>query len=64
MNKVVAVLFDVFIIIAAASLIIGLISRVMVKPFALGLEAQSFLQFSAILLLFAIAGGIRQLMKK
>jgi hypothetical protein len=64
MNKFINALYDIFIILAAISLILGLVSRVLVKPFALGLEAQSFLQFSVALLLFAIAGGIRQLMRK
>jgi hypothetical protein len=64
MSKVVNSICDIFIIVAAVSLIVGLISRIMVTPFAFGLEASSFLQFSGVLLLFAIAGEIRQLVRK
>ncbi len=64
MNKAVNIICDICIIIAVISLIVGLVSRIMVTPFAFGLEASSFLQFSVVLLLFAIAGGIRQLVKK
>jgi hypothetical protein len=62
-DKAVSVLIDLFIIVAAIVLIIGIISRLMIRPI-LGIEAQAFLQFAQTLLLFAIAGGIRQLLKK
>ncbi len=64
MNKVVNIICDILIIVAAVSLIVGLVSRIMVTPFVFGLEASSFLQFSVVLLLFAIAGEIRQLVRK
>jgi hypothetical protein len=64
MNKVVNIICDILIVVAAVSLIVGLISRIMVTPFVLGLEASSFLQFSVVLLLFAIVGEIRQLVRK
>lgn len=63
MDKAVSVLIDLFIIVAAIVLIIGIISRMTLSPI-LGIEAQAFLQFTQALLLFAIAGGIRQLLKK
>jgi len=59
MNKIV----DVFIIVAAISLIIGIISRILLKPFPFGLEAQAYLQFSKAMLLFAIAVGVREFLK-
>lgn len=55
-------LSEAFIIVAAISLIVGIISRLMVRPFfGIGLEAGAFLQFSIACLLFAIAIGIREL---
>jgi len=62
-DKAVSVLIDLFIIVAAIVLIIGIISRMTLNPI-LGIEAQAFLQFAQALLLFAIAGGIRQLLRK
>ena len=52
--------FDGCLILAAISLIVGLVSRILLKPLVLGLDAQSFAQFSEILLLFAIAIGIKE----
>lgn len=63
MDKTIAILSDLFIIAAAIVLIIGIISRLMVKPI-MGIEAQAFLQFTQALLLFAIAGGVKLLLKK
>jgi len=54
---------DLFIIVAAISLIVGIISRILLKPFPFGLEAQAYLQFSQVLLLFAIAIVIRELLR-
>jgi hypothetical protein len=62
-DKTIAILSDLFIIAAAIVLIIGIISRLMVKPI-MGIEAQAFLQFTQALLLFAIAGGVKLLLKK
>lgn len=62
--KLVASLIDLCIIIAAVSLIVGLVSRVMLVPLAWGLEARSFLGFSMVCLLFAITLGVRELIKK
>ncbi len=62
-EKTVALICDLFIIVAAIVLIVGIISRLMVKPI-MGIEAQAFLQFTQTLLLFALAVGIRQLLKK
>ena len=59
MNKI----LDVFIIVAAISLILGIISRIILTPFPFGLEAQAYLQFSQAILLFAIAIGIRELLR-
>ena len=52
---------EAFIIVAAISLVLGIISRLIVKPF-LGIEAQAFLQFTQACLLFAIAIAAREWM--
>ena len=52
---------EVFIVVAAVSLIVGIISRLMVKPI-IGIEAQAFLQFTKACLLFAIAIAAREWM--
>lgn len=57
-------LFDLFIIAAAVSLIVGLVSRVLMGPLVCGLEARSFLGFSIVCLLFAITIGVRDLVRK
>lgn len=49
-------LISILIGIAAGSVIVGLISRITLQIFPLGLNANSFLQFSNSCLLFAIAG--------
>ena len=53
---------EAFIIVAAVSLVLGIISRLIVKPFLLGIEAQAFLQFTQACLLFAIAIAAREWM--
>jgi hypothetical protein len=55
---------DVFIIVAAIALLLGTISRIAANPFVFGVTSQAFLQFAQGLLLFAIAVGVRELMKK
>jgi hypothetical protein len=50
---------EAFIVVAAVSLVVGLISRLMVQPI-LGIEAQAFLQFTQACLLFAIAIAARE----
>ena len=55
---------DVFIIVAAVALLLGVISRILTNPFVFGVTSQAFLQLAQGLLLFAIAVGIRELMKK
>ncbi len=52
---------EVLIVVAAISLIVGVISRLMVKPI-LGIDAQAFLQFTQACLLFAIALAAREWM--
>jgi hypothetical protein len=52
---------DVLIVIAAISLIVGVISRLIVEPI-MGVEAQAFLQFTQACLLFAIALAAREWM--
>ena len=47
-------LINILIIVAAVSFLFGLISRVMMTPFACGLVAKSFVQFTNTCLLFAI----------
>ena len=68
MDKVIKIFVDVCIIFAIISLILGIISRILVTPFpfgkAHGIEAQAYLRFTQTLLLFAVAGGIRQLWRK
>jgi len=56
-------ILDFFIIVAAISIILGIISRILLTPFPFGLEAQAYLQFSQAMLLFAIAVGIRELLR-
>lgn len=58
------VLMDVFLVIAAVSLIVGLVSRALMAPIYFGLEARSFLGFSIVCLLFAVTLGIRALVRK
>lgn len=58
------ILVDVFIVIAAVSLIVGLVSRILMVPIAFGLVARSFLGFSMVCLLFAITLGVRALVRK
>jgi uncharacterized membrane protein len=48
------------IVLAAISLVLGIISRILLKPFPFGIEGQAFIQFSQTLLLFAIALGIKE----
>ncbi|MCZ2844962.1 MAG: hypothetical protein O2U61_00440 [Candidatus Bathyarchaeota archaeon] len=52
---------EAFIVVAAVSLIVGVISRLMVKPIW-GIEAQAFLQFTKACLLFAVAIAAREWM--
>ncbi len=52
---------EAFIIVAAVSLVLGIISRLLMKPF-LAIEAQAFLQFTQTCLLFAIAIAAREWM--
>jgi len=63
-NKTLNLLCDVFIAVAALSLILGIISRIAEKVIIFGITSQAFLQFTQALLLFAIALGIRGLLKK
>lgn len=63
MHKAMKGILDLFIIVAGLSLIIGIISRILLKPFPFGLEAQAYLQFSQTMLLFALAVGIRQFLR-
>jgi uncharacterized membrane protein YuzA (DUF378 family) len=48
-DKTIAIICDLLIIVGAIVLIIGVISRLMVKPI-MGIEAQAFLQFTQTLL--------------
>ena len=52
---------EALIVVAAISLVLGVISRLIVKPF-FGIEAQAFLQFTQACLLFAIALAAREWM--
>jgi hypothetical protein len=56
--------FDGCLIIAVISLIAGIVSRILLKPFPFGLEARAYLQFAQVLLLFAIAIGIKEFRAK
>lgn len=59
------ILIDVFLVVAAVSLIVGIISRALLTPvLSIGLEARAFLGFSMVCLLFAITLGIRALARK
>ena len=57
-------IMDAIIVGAALSLILGIISRVTMRPFPFGIEGQAYLQLTHGLLLFAIAIGIRELLQK
>lgn len=59
MHKAMRGICELFIIVAVISLIVGIISRLVVKPI-LGIEAQAFLQFTQTCLLFAIALAARE----
>jgi len=50
---------EAFIVVAAVSLVLGIISRLIVKPF-FEIEAQAFLQFTQTCLLFAVALAARE----
>jgi hypothetical protein len=52
---------EAFIVVAIISLIVGVISRLMVKPI-MGIDAQAFLQFTQTCLLFAVAIAAREWM--
>jgi hypothetical protein len=52
---------EALIVVAAISLVLGVISRLIVQPF-IGIEAQAFLQFTQACLLFAIAIAAREWM--
>ncbi|UCC38718.1 MAG: hypothetical protein JSV96_12950 [Candidatus Aminicenantes bacterium] len=54
---------DLFIIVAAVSLLLGVISRIITKPFLFGVTSQAFLQLTQGLLLFAIAIGVREILR-
>lgn len=54
---------DLFIIVALVSLILGVITRLLAKPFIFGVTSQAFLQLTQGLLLFAIAIGIREILR-
>ena len=53
-------MIDGCLVLAAISLVLGIISRLLLKPLFFGLEGQAFVQFSQTLLLFAIAFGIKE----
>jgi len=57
-------IFDGCLIVAVLSLIVGIISRLLIKPLIFGLEGQAFVQFAQTLLLFAIAIGIKEFRAK
>ena len=56
-------IIDLLILGAAVTLIIGIVSRILRLPFPFGIEAQAHLQFTHGLLLFAIALGLRELLR-
>ena len=64
MNKTKGTMCDVFIITAAVALLLGIVTRIVASPFVFGVTSQAFLQFAQGLLLFAIAVGVRESMKK
>jgi len=64
MEKFLNWILDIAIILAIIVIIIGTISRIMVKPWPFGIEAQAHLQFGQFLLLLAIAVGVRLKLKK
>lgn len=59
------ILIDIFMVVAAVSLIVGIISRALLAPvLSIGLEARAFMGFSMVCLLFAITLGMRMMVRK
>lgn len=60
------IVIDVLLVLAAVSLIVGVISRALVVPVPVcaGLESRAFLGFSLACLAFAATLGIRELARK
>lgn len=63
MNKKMSLIADILIIVAAISLVLGIIVRLLESTFLLDITSQAYLQFTQGLLLFAIAIGVRELLK-
>jgi hypothetical protein len=63
MDKKMKILVDLFILAAAIVIVVGIVLRLMAKGL-FGIQPQAFLQFTQALLLFALAVGIRQLLRK
>jgi hypothetical protein len=62
-HKTMKGIVDLFIIVAAISLLLGIITRIVLNPFVFGVTSQAFLQLSQGLLLFAIAIGLREILR-
>ena len=56
-------ILDLLIGAAAISLLLGIITRITLSPFVFGVTSQAFLQLAQGLLLFAIAVGIREVVR-
>ena len=56
-------ILDLLIIASVITLIMGIISRIFLIPWPFGIEAQAYLRFTQALLLFAIALGIREILR-
>ncbi len=56
-------IINIALVLAAISLIIGIISRLTLTPVGPGIEAQAFLQFTNTCLLAVIALGVLELLK-
>ena len=54
---------DILILGAGVSLLLGIITRITLKTFVFGVTSQAFLQFAQGLLLFAIAIGVREILR-
>ena len=57
-------LFDLSIIAAVLCIILGIITRILMRPFILGVTAQAYVQFTQVLLLFALSIGVREIIQK
>ncbi|MBN1273905.1 MAG: hypothetical protein JXB26_16700 [Candidatus Aminicenantes bacterium] len=57
-------LLDLFLIAAVVCIILGVITRILMRPIILGITAQAYVQFTQVILLFALSMGVREIIQK